>query len=379
MVKNIPEGMKRSFERTSHPYHFYESLMSTPEGLQKVLAPSSYEMIKDSAKALQNKKAVYVIGNGTSLFDGMSIPHMMNLHTTLPSTAIPAYEFRCYPPNQLDENTAVIGISHSGTSPETVKAVRFASERGATVISITDNEESEMCRIADHVIFSENDEGQGPKNRSYVASLLRGHLLALECARLEGRPVDDVIEFYKDSPAVAERVLKENEDEIKAYATERAAEELQRVVIAGSGFQYPTACEGALKTAEAALLYSNYWELEEGLHGPWYNMQPHELLIVNAISGMTYEKSRLLVNGIDEISSNSWAITDTDDSFSGANLITRLPGGLPESVYGLYAILPIYTFIYYYALAAGKNHIDHGPYDRQKFMDARWVLRQLKK
>jgi len=379
MVRNIPEGMKRAFERTSHPYHFYDSLMSTPEGLQKVLELSAYKLIEESAELLQNKEEIYIIGNGTSLFNGMSIPYMMNLYTSLRSTVFPSYEFLCYPPNKLDQDCAVIGISHSGSSPETTNAIKFAKAKGATVISITDDAKSEMAQISDCVITSENDEGQGPKNRSYVASVLRGHLLALECAKLEDRSVDEIVRFYKDSPAVVEKILADNESVIKTFAATKAEEELRRMVIVGSGFQYSTACEGALKATEAALLYSNYWELEEGLHGPWYSMQPGELLIVNAISGKTYDKSRLLVNGIEEISSNTWAITDTSDTFEGADLITRLPENLPESVYGMYTILPIYTFVYYYALAVGKNHIDRGPYDDQKFMDARWVLRQLEK
>ena len=170
-----------------------------------------------------------------------------------------------------------------------------------------------------------------------------------------------------------------NEEMLKAFAAEKAKEEIERVVICGSGFQYPTACEAALKVAESDLLYSNSWELEEGLHGPWYSMKSNELLIVNAISGKSYEKSRLMIKGIREISSNTWTITNTNDAFPEADLITRLPEDLPESVYALYTILPIYLYIYYYSVSAGKNHIDHGPYDSQKFMDARWVLRQIKK
>lgn len=379
MVEKIPEGMKTAFERTSHPYHFYESLMSTPEGLDKVLEKDSYEQIVESAKVLRDKKAVYFVGNGTSLFDGVSIEHMMNLHTSLISIVFPAFEFLCYPPNKLDKECAVVGISHSGNSPETVNAVKMAKEKGATIIAITDHEDSALAKLAEKCITSENPERQGPKNRSYVASVLRGHLLALEVAKLENNDVEDVLFAYKESPAIAKRILEENEEKIKEFASGRAKEDLHRIVIAGSGFQYANACEGALKATEAALLYSNYWELEEGLHGPWYNMQSNELLVVNVITGKTYEKSKLLVKGIQEISSNTWAITNTEDALEGADFITRLPPGLPESMYGLLTILPVYMFIYFYALEAGKNHPDHGPYDSQEFMDARWILRDIEK
>lgn len=379
MVEKIPEGMRAAFERKSHPYYFCESLMSTPQGLKKVLEPAAYQQIVEAAKVLRGKKAVYFVGNGTSLFNGISAQHMMNLHTTILSITFPAFEFLCYPPNKLDGECAVIGISHSGNSPETVNAVRMAKEKGATIIAITDNEKSQLSELSDYLITSENEENQGPKNRSYVASVLRGHLLALEYAKLENKDVEQVLAAYKEAPGIAESILAENEEVIKKFAVSKAEDELNRIAIVGSGFQYANACEGALKASEAALLYCDYWELEEGLHGPWYNMQPNELLVVNAITGKTYEKSKLWVRGIKEISSNTWAITNTKDNFDGADFVTRLPEGLPESMYGLFTILPIYMFIYYYAVALGKNSPDHGPYSSQMFMDARWILRKIKK
>lgn len=50
---------------------------------------------------------------------------------------------------KLDEGDAIVGISFPRYSQRTVKALRFASSRGAKVISITDSEQSPLVRYSD--------------------------------------------------------------------------------------------------------------------------------------------------------------------------------------------------------------------------------------
>ena len=379
MIERIPEGSKRAFERTSHPYYFYEVLMDVPEGLQKILQPSEYAMIKECAQVLHSKKVAYLIGNGTSLYDAEGAVPMFNEHTSLVTVAMPAYEFVAYPPNKMDDESCLIIVSHSGNTPEGINALKYAKEKGVTTMVLSDNKDGKMLSMADYAIVTDLDEPQMPKSRCFIASLLRVHLLALECAKLEGKSTDDLIAQYLEVPALAQKIIDENEAKIKAYAEARAKDDLARVVVLGTGFQYGPVRESSLKFVEGALVYSEAWEMEEFLHGPMYSMKPNELLIVNAITGSSFAKSRLIVSGIRKLSSNTWAITNTTDELEGADFVTVLPQGLPESMYALFTPMVAYLFVYYYSVSLGRNHIDHGPYASQDFMDARWVLRQIEK
>ena len=376
MTKNVPESMQKAFERTGHPYYFYESLFSTPEVLQDVLSPSSIESIKKAAHLLKNKKAIYFIGNGTSYYDAIAGPYAMNYFTEINSWSRPSYDFYNYPPAQLGNDAAVVGISHSGSTYETVKALRRMQERGVTTIAITDKKDSEVYDFVDMVIFNRVEENQGPKTKSFVASILRTHLLALYIALANGKDINDPLAVYQKTPEIARTVLTENEMAIKEFAAKRREINFSRFAVAGTGFQYADACEGALKLTEAALVHSVCWEMEESIHGHWYSLQPHELVTVLAIEGPTLQKSKDLIKGLKVVNADFWVITNSSDDFPEADFITRLPGGYPEYLYPIFTILPMYTFTYYLTLAIGKSHLDHGPYDKQEFMDARLEFRK---
>ncbi|MGF1807041.1 MurR/RpiR family transcriptional regulator, partial [Aliivibrio sifiae] len=53
-----------------------------------------------------------------------------------------------------------VGISHSGNSLETTKALRLAKENGATTIAITHNPRSDITKFSDYVLVNGNRQGQ---------------------------------------------------------------------------------------------------------------------------------------------------------------------------------------------------------------------------
>lgn len=52
----------------------------------------------------------------------------------------------------------VAAVSHSGHSPEVLKAVRLAKENGATIIAITANRTSPLCEISNLVVPYQAEE-----------------------------------------------------------------------------------------------------------------------------------------------------------------------------------------------------------------------------
>ncbi|MGR6833384.1 MurR/RpiR family transcriptional regulator [Aliivibrio wodanis] len=53
-----------------------------------------------------------------------------------------------------------VGLSHSGNSVETTKALRLAKENGATTIAITHNPRSDITKFSDYVLVNGNRQGQ---------------------------------------------------------------------------------------------------------------------------------------------------------------------------------------------------------------------------
>jgi glutamine---fructose-6-phosphate transaminase (isomerizing) len=375
MNLQIPDSMKPSFERKEHPYFYYESLMSTPQGLQLVLAEDSLAMIKKVADALADKEIVHIVGNGTSYFNAAFIAHALNLIGGKLAVVHPAYDFYAYPPCDLGEKAALIGISHSGTSPAVVDAMDLAKSKGMLTISICDFADSALTKMADLSIFSENVEINGPKSRSYVASLLRGLLLAIEVGNANGKDNSALRSALDNAPALVEKVLADNEAVVKKFAESRVSEPNARIVFTGAGYAYSTAMEAALKVVETMLLHACPWELEEAVHGTWVSQKEGELLVVFAPRGDSYNKCKVLVKGMKTVGAYVWVITDEPEGMEGADFTTILPAEITEQTYALYGILPVYQFIYYHTLAQGGLHPDRAPYEDPKFMKARFELR----
>ncbi len=58
---------------------------------------------------------------------------------------------------RISENDVIIGISFPRYSNAAIKAMNFASRRGATVIAITDSMASPLCEHADSVLIAKSD------------------------------------------------------------------------------------------------------------------------------------------------------------------------------------------------------------------------------
>ncbi|WP_231579340.1 MurR/RpiR family transcriptional regulator [Photobacterium iliopiscarium] len=60
----------------------------------------------------------------------------------------------------LNRDDVAIGISHSGTSKETIKALALAKECGATTVALTHNPLSPLAELSDYVLINGNRQGQ---------------------------------------------------------------------------------------------------------------------------------------------------------------------------------------------------------------------------
>ena len=67
---------------------------------------------------------------------------------------------------RIDEKDVVIGISFPRYSKRTVRALNFASDRGATVIALTDSITSPLAQYASILLIAQSDMA------SYVDSLV---------------------------------------------------------------------------------------------------------------------------------------------------------------------------------------------------------------
>lgn len=369
MIPSVPESMQGAFERTEHPFHMWEGLISTPEALASLLEPPVQEQVVAAAAGVAAADYVHLLGCGTSYFSGMAGAYVFHTVSGIPSAAHNAFEFAAYPPPALD-HSAVVAISHTGSTGAAVDAAAVAAAWGAVTVGLTDYPDSPLARAVDYPILGGGGREKSlPKTKSYLASLLRHYMLAIRVGARKGRRVADMVSALAEAPETARATLAGSLPMVEQVVATRPAN--SRVFLIGNGPNVATALEGALKLQESAQVPAHAWQLEEAMHGPWGIIDPGDLVILLAMRGPGHAKARGLAGALQHIGVNLWVLTDDPAGFPGAKYQTLLPPGVPEIFTPLYAILPLYQFTYHTALALGKRP------DCMRLADPRYLQARL--
>ena len=72
-----------------------------------------------------------------------------------------------------------IGISFPRYARRTVRAMRFAKDRGATAVAITDSDLSPLCELADHTLMARSDMASFVDSLVAPLSLVNALLVAV--------------------------------------------------------------------------------------------------------------------------------------------------------------------------------------------------------
>ncbi len=118
----------------------------------------SHEAFYQAASALVGAKRVYVIGAGSSLALATFLAHYLSL--IFDSVQLISATSEAQILQQLvhiGKGDALIGISFPRYSKKAAKALRYASDRGASVIAITDSTLSPLASCAQQVLLAKSD------------------------------------------------------------------------------------------------------------------------------------------------------------------------------------------------------------------------------
>lgn len=253
-----PSGMPAF--RSRPPYLMSEMIAAEPalaERLMRRLAAdeSLGALASTVREAVSAGQPILTTGCGTSEHAAMGIATLLNDALDLPAgrevRAVQALETLRRP---LREGL-LIAVSHEGGTRITNEAVGAARESGARTALITVGGGSPGAALAEIVIRTEEQDRSWCHTVGYLAPLVVGVMLA---ARLTRKRPD---------AAAIRAVLDVAEDAHAAAAIAPALSEIDRLIVAGSGPDYVTARELALKMAEGARLAADAHELETVLHG----------------------------------------------------------------------------------------------------------------
>ena len=246
--------------RSRPPYIMSEMIAAEPALAERLIrrlaADESLGVLASSVReVVAAGQPILTTGCGTSEHAAMGIATLLNDALDLPAgrevRAVQALETLRRPARE----GLLIAVSHEGGTHATNEALRAAREAGARTALITVGDGSPGAALAELVIRTGEQDRSWCHTVGYLSPLVAGVMLAARLTRT--RP---------DAAAIR-AVLDVAEDAHAAAAIAPALAGTDRLIVVGSGADYVTARELALKVAEGARLAADAHELETILHG----------------------------------------------------------------------------------------------------------------
>jgi len=191
------------------------------------------------------------VGCGTSFYLARTLASVANSlgHSAI---AVPGAEWTSYPQTHLasQAGAVIIGLSRSGTTSETVAAIRASRGRGLRTISISCEPGSTILEAADTGIYLPTDPEEG------IVMSVSATLMLLAGLRLVGASITNA---DIDAAEAALTALDAGAGVIEGR---------RHFVFLGAGPLYGIACEGALKLMEMSINPAQAFHPMEYRHGP---------------------------------------------------------------------------------------------------------------
>ncbi len=243
-----------SAEKMGYPHFMLKEIMEQPEVL-KISAKISDEEIKKLAEWIKDYERVYFVAMGTSLHAAMVAEY---LFSKLGKVVIACDASEFLNKGVVDEKTLVIGITQSGETYDTLKALRFAKKNKAKTGVIVNVIGSSATREADITIMM----GAGIEiavcaTKTYTSQLMIIYRLFIEYGKLIGRDMSKYEKEINKIPEYVREVLNKK-DIIKNISQNL---KVNNYIFISKGINIVSALEGALKFKEITYLHA------EGMSG----------------------------------------------------------------------------------------------------------------
>lgn len=308
----------------------------------------------EKAKALTR---LVTVACGTSYYSGLVgkfyIEHMARLNVEVDYGS----EYRYRDPI-IDEHSAVLAITQSGETVDTLAAMEEAKHKQATLWSIVNAMGSQAMRVSDgYLTMNAGPEIGVASTKAFTASIVDQYLLALYLGQLRGTLSPQQRRQYADDlsrlPDLVGRTL-EAEPKIKALAGQLY--HYTDFLFLGRGINYPIALEGALKLKEISYIHAEGYPAGEMKHGPIALIDEDMPVVCIALKDTLYEK---MISQIEQAKARGGvviAIATEGDTFieTKADHVLYVPETAPL-LSPVVAVIPLQMLAYHIAVWRGAD------------------------
>jgi len=296
----------------TYQYKMEEEIFYQKKSIKRIIDNKNDLIIKnldESNIEFKNIKRVLVIGMGSSFNAGLLGSYYFESISSLKSETINASEF-IDSKRIIDDNDLVIGVTQSGETAETIKALEYAKSMGAKTISVTEKNISQASIISDANV----NIGCGPEyavasTKTFTSTVLTLYITSIYLSKniKDKKELEDNI-LGLDSKIESMLLDTKNTKEIAKILSSK-----EHILYLGRGIMYPIALEGALKMKEVCYIHSEGYaagEMKHGVNALIGNDMPS---VVISPPDETYSKMISTINEIQARNGEVIGLIDNDD------------------------------------------------------------------
>jgi glucosamine--fructose-6-phosphate aminotransferase (isomerizing) len=353
----------------------YEQARSTTDTIRGRLDFEHGRVVLDdmrlTAEQARQIDKLFIVACGTSQYAGLVGRFIIEQLARLPVEVEYGSEFR-YRDSIIDSHTAVLSITQSGETVDTLVSMEKAREKGAMLWSIVNVMGSQAHRLADGTILMQAGPEIGvASTKAFTASIVDQYLLGCYLGQLRGtlsdQEVRDLVTELSRLPDLMGQVLEQGQQRFRvgggAYmkTPPTVYEDLanrfhdrEHFLYLGRGINYPIALEGALKLKEISYIHAEGYPAGEMKHGPIALIDEWMPVVTIAVRDKVYDK---MISQVEQVKARGGIViavaTEGDELIQQkADFVLYIPP-ISDLLTPVLAVLPLQMLAYHLAVRRG--------------------------
>ncbi|RLE52570.1 MAG: glutamine--fructose-6-phosphate transaminase (isomerizing) [Candidatus Methanomethylicota archaeon] len=346
-------------EKGGFPHFMLKEIVEQPLAMRNTLRISE-TYLKLMSSLIDNAEHLILTGSGTSFHACLAGTYMLSYLAKKPSKAIISSELPDTLSDSIRDGTVILAISQSGETADTLSAIRFAKEKGAKILGITNVIGSSITRLSEVYVCTQAGPEIGvAATKTFTTQLIALALLSCHTGLLNGSltrsEFQNLMRYLDEIPKYAERVIEQSQKTlphiVKRYS------KYANFYFLGRGISVPTALEGALKLKEISYVHAEGYPAGESKHGPIALVDDNFPCVFIAPPDRTRAK---IIGNVMEMKARGSKIFsiigDGDEELKSlSDDVITMPNNVPEAFTPILYVIPLQLFAYQMAVELGRD------------------------
>jgi len=261
--------------KAGHPHFMLKEILEQPEVIENSIRGRVDLLhgrcvlggLEGVRERLTEIDRIVIVGCGSAYYAGLVGEYILEELAGIPVEVELASEFRYRKP-LLTTRTAVLAISQSGETADTLEAVREAKRKNVLALGLVNVVGSSIARETDAGVYNHAGPEVGvASTKAFVSQLTVLSLMAVYLGQLRGTLTrgHEILAALSELPMHVREILDRREEMTSIAQTLKGAE---HCLFLGRIFHAPIAYEGALKLKEVSYIHAEGYTSGEMKHGP---------------------------------------------------------------------------------------------------------------